>query len=245
MKEYIKLPKTKIIPDSSIEKQQLSDADWINYIFHIILKYNSIDKEKIINLVQEELKKQHSQVEELIKNHIYTWYKKAKKTDKQIAIWRIILNLEPKSNSLKGFYDLKFQHSDWDKYFVFEAKNLGEIKSQSQSASINEYVYNQAKKDGGMYRFFTGKYAFEFNFGGMLGFIVGKNNNLKTKLIDKIENVYKNGLGQLADNKIIINSIAENSNTFETIHKRKNFISKKDEKFHLYHIILDFTNEEK
>ena len=234
MKEYIKLPKTRIIPDSSIEKQRLSDDVWINYIFHIVLKYSSIDKKEISNLIQEELKKGHSQVEELIKNHIYTWYKKARKTDKQIGIWRIILKLEPKSDSLKGYCDLQFLHSDWDKYFVFEAKNLGKIKSMTQSASINEYVYNKAKKDGGMYRFFTKKYACDFDFGGMLGFVVGTvKGEIINNLINKIQDTYKTNLnGKLIDEMFILNSIADNKNTFTTFHSRNG------KKFKLYHILV-------
>jgi len=234
MNGYIKLPKTKIIPDSSIKKQQLSDDVWINYIFYIILKYSSTDKTEILNLIQKELKKEQSRIEEIIKNHIYIWYQKVKKTDKQIGIWRIILKLEPKTDSLKGYYDLQFLHSDWDKYFAFEAKNLGKIKRMTQSASINEYIYNPTKKDGGMYRFFTGKYACDLEFGGMLGFVIGEiKGDIMQEILSRIQDIYStNSNGKLIDDKFILNSISGNKNTLTTIHSRNG------KKFKLYHILV-------
>ena len=151
------------------------------------------------------------------------------------------LNLEAKSECFEGFYDLKFQHSDWDKYFVFEAKNLGKIKSREHSTLLNEYVYikTKDKEDGGMYRFMTKKYACEINFGGMLGFVVGETKgNIIDDLTEKINIVYQNmDKGKLVGEKIILCSIAENKNTFTTIHSR----DKTSEKFCMYHIIMDFT----
>ncbi len=174
MKSYIKLPPLKPLPDSSYRKRKTSDDVWQNYIFHIVLKYyKEINNNDVIQLIQDELLKQNSQIEKVLKEHIYNWYKRTKKTDK-IDIWGIILNLEPSSENFEGLYDLKFQHSDWDKYFVLEAKNLGEIKSTKHSTLLNEYVYSNYKEDGGMHRFMIKKYACEINFGGMLGFIVGK-----------------------------------------------------------------------
>ena len=248
MADYIKLPELKKMPDSSIKKRQLSDNIWINNILHIILKYGKIDKTEIISLIQKELKKGNSQIEELIKNDIYKWYKEEKKSNKQIGILGFILNLEPKSDSLTGFYDFKFQHSEWDKYFVFEAKNLGEIKSRKQSTLINEYVYVKTKdrEDGGMYRYMTSKYACELNFGGMLGFVVGKNQDLINKLTDKIQSVYDNlNIGKLTGEKIVFSSIENNKNTFETTHIRENNLTGAKDIFSLHHIIFDFINDRK
>ena len=239
MKSYIKLPPLKTLPDSSIKKRQISDDVWQSFIFYIVLKYyKEIDNYEVINLIHKELEKHNSQIEKELKEHIYKWYKKKKRTDK-IDIWGIILNLEPSSDNHQGFYDLKFQHSDWDKYFVFEAKNLGEVKSTTHSTLLNEYVYANHKNDGGMYRFMTKKYACEINFGGMLGFVVGIiKGDVIEDLTNKIQSVYSdNKNGKLIDEKIKLNSIADNKNTFTTFHSRNG------EKFSLYHILMDFTKE--
>ncbi len=239
MKSYIKLPPLKPLSDSSIAKQQLSDDVWQNYIFFIVLKYyKEINNNEVVNLIQDELLKQNSQIEKILKEHIYKWYKRIKRTDK-IDIWGIILNLEPSSENFEGFYDLKFQHSDWNKYFVFEAKNIGEIKSTKHSTMLNEYVYSNHKDDGGMHRFMTKKYACEINFGGMLGFIVGRiNGDIIKDLTTKIQTVYSENMnGKLIDKKIKLNSIAENKNTFTTFHSRNG------KNFSLYHILMDFNKE--
>ncbi len=242
MKPYIKLPKLKPIPDSSFAKRNLSDNVWINYVFHIILKYyKEIEHNEIISVVKQELEKQNSQIEKALKEHLYKWYKRTIRTDNRVDIWGIILNLEPSSENLEGFYDLKFQHSDWNKYFVFEAKNLGDIKSRNNSSLVNEYVYVKTKdrEDGGMYRFMIKKYANEVNFGGMLGFVVGKyNGNIISNLTNKIREVYESNVtGELVNNKIIFNSINNNTNTFTSNHLR----NQDSKEFHLYHIIMDFT----
>jgi hypothetical protein len=92
MKSYIKLPLLKPLPDSSIKKRQLSDDIWINYVFHIVLKYyKEINNNEVIGLIQNELSKQNSQIEKELKEHIYKWYKKKRRSDK-IDIWGIILN---------------------------------------------------------------------------------------------------------------------------------------------------------
>jgi len=239
MKSYIKLPPLKPLSDSSITKQQLSDDVWRNYIFYIMLKYyKEINNDEVISLIQNELLKQHSQIEKVLKEHIYNWYKITKRKDK-IDIWGIILNLETSSENFEGFYDLKFQHSDWNKYFVFEAKNLGKIKSTKHSTMLNEYVYSKHKEDGGMHRFMIKKYAYEINFGGMLGFVVGTiEGDIIKDLTNKIQSVYSENInGKLINEKIKLNSIAKNRNTFTSFHSRNG------EKFSLYHILMDFNKE--
>lgn len=240
MKSYIKLPKLKPLPDSSIKKRNLSDDVWLNYVFYIVLLYyKEISNIEVSILINNELEKQYSQIEKVLKEHIYKWYKRKKRTSK-IDIWGVILNLEPSSENFDGFYDLKFQHSDWSKYFIFEAKNLGEVKSRKKSALVNEYVYVQKndKEDGGMHRFMTKKYANEINFGGMLGFVIGESNgDIISDLTRKIRLVYESNInGKLVGDKIILNSIG-NENTFTSIHSRSNDL----DNFYLYHVVMDFT----
>jgi hypothetical protein len=239
MKSYIKLTEIKSLPDSSIQKRQLSDDVWKNYIFFIILKYyKDINKNEVFLLIQKEILTKPHQIEKKLKEHIYDWYKQVNKSDKQIGIWGFILNLESSSEGFEGFYDLKFQHSDWNKYFVFEAKNLGEIKSIKYSTSINEYVCAN-----GMFRFITNKYARDINFGGILGFVVGNTtDDIIKRLTGKIKFIYENSDdGKLTRKEIIFNSIAGNLNTFDTIHLRKNYITQLEEEFCLHHIIMVFT----
>lgn len=238
MKSYIKLPPLKPLSDSSIIKRQLSDNVWISYINHILLRYyKEVDVNEIQAIIKEKISKTQAKIEDKIKEHIYTWQKQ----DKRIGVWGIKLNLEAKSDCFEGFYDLKFQHSDWDKYFVFEAKNLGKIKTTESSTLLNEYVYVNTKdrEDGGMHRFMTKKYACEINFGGMLGFVVGTiKGDVIEDITNKIQSVYsENKNGKLIDEKIILNSIAENKNTFTSFHSRDG------EKFSLYHILMDFNKE--
>lgn len=236
MKPYIKLPPLKPLPDSSIKKRQLLDYIWIDYINNIVLRYyKEVDISEIKTIIETELSKSQAKIEDKIKEHIYTWQKK----DKKSGIWGFKLNLEAKSHCFEGFYDLKFEHSDWDKYLVLEAKNLGKIKTTESSTLINEYVYvnKKDKEDGGMHRFMIKKYACEINFGGMLGFIVGKTKgDIIEGLTKKIQTVYsKNINGNLIDENIKLNSIAGNKNTFTSFHSRNG------EKFSLYHILMDFT----
>jgi hypothetical protein len=245
MKPYIKLPKFKRIPDSSIKKRKLTNQIWKEHIFCLLLDYyNNVDKNKIQAIIQEETEKKRSEIEKQIKQDIYKWLIHE---SRRCAIWGIIPNLEPSAvGNLDGFYDLKFQHSDWQrKYFSFEAKNLGKVGSISFNKSISEYVYVKKKNkddDGGMYRYFIGKYACEMNFGGMIGFVIGKAEKTIPKLVDKIYFVYdKDSVGTLIDEKIIDSSIFGNSNTFDSIHQRKNYTTGQKEEFHLHHIIMDFT----
>lgn len=239
MKSYIKLPTLKSLPDSSMKKRHLSDDVWQNYVFYILLKYyKEVSNDDVIILIKNELEKKNSQIEKVLKEHIYEWYKRIRRKDR-IDIWGIILNLEPSSENFKGLYDLKFQHSDWDKYFVFEAKNLGDIKSTKHSTMLNEYVYSDHKNDGGMHRFITKKYACGINFGGMLGFVVGKTKgDVINHITEKIKSVYSDNVnGELINEKIIFNSIDKNVNTFTTVHSRDGV------RFNLYHILMEFDQE--
>jgi len=242
MKSYIKLPKLKKIPDSSIKKRRLTDNDWKIHIFCLLLDYyKCVDNKGIQAIIEEEKEKSRSEVEKRIKEHISKWLKHH---SLKYASWGFILNLESSSEGdMEGYYDLKFQHSDWsNKYFSFEAKNLGKIGSVSFNKSINEYVYVKNKNDGGMYRYFIGKYACDMDFGGMIAFVVGKAENTIPKLVDKIYSVYdKESVGMLTGEKIIDNSISGNSITFDSIHQRKNYTTDQQEEFHLHHIIMDFT----
>lgn len=243
MKHYIKLPAIKPLPDSRIQLRVMSDDFWKQRIFFFLLKYyKEVNQKEIVILIDTENKKNRAKIENAITKHIYWWLKK---DCPLFGYDDFKINREASAEgSLDGFYDLKIQRSEWQKYFCFECKNLGEAKNISAERSINEYVYvrKNGKENGGMYRYFNGKYACDINFGGMIGFVIGEMENPVAVLINKIEAVYNNqSVGKLMGDKIIKNSVFDNANTFDSIHLRQNCETNQDEVFYLHHLIMDFT----
>lgn len=234
-KEYIRLPKTKHLPDNRSELRKLSDEDWKNLIFHHLLRfYKEADLKKIKTQIQDEKKKKRSNIEEVVKKEIKKWLKNDQRFDSQ----DFIINREPSADgNIAGFYDLKFEHSQWKyKYFPFECKNLDRT-----SASINEYVYNRTKNDSGVFRYLIGKYAPELDFGGMIGFILeGTETEIISRIINKIINTFQdNNIGKLAVNGIKKRSIAGNRNIFDSTHLRQQRECSTRQTFILHHIIFD------
>ncbi len=225
--------------DSRIQLRKLDDDDWKQHIFFHILKcYKEIHNNEVIKLIEKEKLKPKANIEEAIKKFIV----KQLKNDKRFDTHGFIVNREPSSEH-GGFYDLKIQHSYWGKYFSFECKNLDSTSKAPTSSSINEYVYNKSKQDGGVYRYMIGKYARDFNFGGMIGFIIkGKTDIIIEEIIKKLRLVFdKNSVGELTDKSIVRNAIENNNNTFNSMHiiAKNNKIKKKI--FTLYHIMMNFS----
>lgn len=223
-REYIILPKTTIMPDSSKRKRALNDDFWIRRIhYHLLKFYKEFDIKELSDLIETEKRKPaRKHIEDLIKDYIKTWFETY---DKKIFREGIVINLEPKVKyNQPGFYDMKFEHSDWVnleteklKYYSLECKNLN-----SSNPCINEYVFNSSKKDGGVYRYFNGKYSQENNYGGMLGFVLeGDITKIKEALIKKIKNPFDNSPeGDLLEDGILLNSIESNDFTFNSTHRR-------------------------
>lgn len=235
-KEYIRIPKTKPLPNEIIQLRKLKDEDWKRFIFqHLLRFYKYADFKQIKARIQDEKKKKRSSIEEVIKKFISRWLR----CDQRFDTNGFIINREPSTDGkIDGYYDLKFEHSYWKrKYFPFECKNL-----DRHQASINEYVYNKSKNDGGVYRYLTGKYASNLAFGGMIGFILeGNENEIILNIINKIIVSFQDRkIEDLATNGITRNSIAGNHNTFDTVHLRQKS-SKKRQVFILHHIIFDMT----
>jgi hypothetical protein len=239
-REYICLPKSSVLPDSSFQKRKLDNFFWVNLVhFHLLKFYKEYeidDLKKLIEIEKKKISRKH--IEDVIKDYIYSWFEKS---NKRIFREGIIINLEPKVKyDQVGFYDIKFQHSDWVdsknesfKYYSVECKNLTLDATKNH---IAEYVFVNHKKDGGVYRYFNGKYAQNQNFGGMLGFILdGEVNTIKEKIIEKLKSPFDiTPQGDLIDNGIILNSIEGNDFTFNSTHKRN------DENFTLHHFLFDF-----
>lgn len=243
-KGYIKLPMLKIMPDSRTELRSLSDEEWKTYVLYYLMKYyKEVDHTKILNLVESEKKKARAEIEYAIKKHIRNWLKRE---CKEFELHEFIINLEPSTEGdINGYYDLKFEHSQWrDRYFSFEAKNLGKSKNITLSRSIEEYIFVKDKNDGGVYRFMNQKYAPYLDFGGMLGFVIDESDtsSIVNLLIDNIESTYNDSfIGSLSGNKITRNSIFNSANTFNSFHTIKDSKTNNTKTFRLYHIIMNFA----
>lgn len=227
-REYIRLPKKSIFPDSSIKKRELNDDFWINLVhYHLIKFYKEYNIKELQGYIESENKKNRSSVEDLITGYIKSWFEQF---NKQIFRQGIVINTEPKVRyNQPGFYDIKFQHSDWVnhktkklKYYPFECKNL-----KDNEVSVKEYVYNPYKKDGGVYRYFNGKYAQEQNFGGMLGYVLkGTSKEIKKRILTKLNEPFDiSPNGNLIKDGIVLNSFEDNEFIFSSTHfrNRKNF----------------------
>ncbi|NLU37614.1 MAG: hypothetical protein GXX78_01830 [Bacteroidales bacterium] len=239
MKNCIRI-ESQQLPKSVPSLRKLDDQTWKNCIFSYLLTYyRDTDSQTIQDIIAIERQRPIAEIEKAIKKHIRRWFDNNEKFQYE----GFILNNESSSEGVKeGYYDLKFEHSYWNNpktYFAFECKNLG------ASRLIDEYVYAESTKkiDGGMYRFFIGKYGITQHFGGMIGFIIEKTNEpIIEKLIEKIISVYvPNSDGELVGGKIARQSIFDNTNTFDSIHARKNISSNINEEFRLHHLIMDFT----
>lgn len=234
-REYVWLPKSPKLPNSSKRKKKLNDEFWISLIhFHLLRFYSEYNLIELRQRIDAELKKtERKEIESLIKDFIWRWFD----GDRSICLQGIITNLESKAMyGVNAFYDIKFQHSDWIdldtgklKYYSVECKNLNSL-----TASINEYVYNSSKKDGGVYRYFNGKYSQNTDFGGMLGFILDGNiEEVKQNIISKLAAPFDiSPEGDLIENGIKLNSIENNTFTFDSVHNRHNNV------FVLNHILF-------
>jgi len=255
MKSYIKIKSLSEIAPGVVELKNLTNAQWKEWILSYILEYfKQVNDENIQRIINEEMNKKRANVEKVIKDNMQEWFDTNRKflwkglqfNDKENQQKKagLITNFEPKSKGKReGYYDVKVQHSEWDEYFPFECKNLGKFKSTKESRLINEYVFIQSKNDGGMHRYFIDKYSANQNFGGMIGFVIAEASDIQTKIVNKIHKTYDdNEVGKLTQEKIVHNSIFENTNTFDSIHTRKNPLTNQDEEFMIHHIIMDFVN---
>jgi poly-D-alanine transfer protein DltD len=200
------------------------------------------DKTVLLTKIVEEQKKKRREVEKIIKEHIEYWLRNNEEFCGHLDIVR-----EPSTiRSIQGYYDIRFSNTYWEKkkYFSFECKCL---EDTNNLFSVKEYVYtrkklkgeNEYEEDGGVYRYLLGnKYTPYQNFGGMIGFLLkGNIKNIISKICDKLRELnFDNEFGMLVEQDIKVNSIENNPNTFDSIHKRK-----AGDNITLHHVIFDFT----
>ncbi len=175
-REYIKIPKSSLFSDSVCELKQMNDEFWKNEIFrHLLLFYKKYDVEQLQYKIEKEKQKNKPQIENCITEYIIQYLEKDMCFNMHFDA--VIENKNNESKK-KGFYDVTIMNTYWVNKdnpkqkvrFHIECKNLD--KSQDL---VNKYVYyNKGHNvfDGGVYRFFNGKYAQQQYFGGMIGFVL-------------------------------------------------------------------------
>ncbi len=235
---YVILPIQKQIPIDFELIKSLDDNFWIEDIFFHILKfYKEYDINDLRNKIEIEKAKPRSNIERLIAKYIRKYL-----NNDSLFLYKKAYGEVTNDEDVVGNYDILISNTLWGKDFHFECKNLNLELPNSNQNLICKYVFYQYKinlkteYDGGVYRFFNGKYAQSRNLGGMLGFVLDENLHLiKDKIIEKLKIPFdKPPQGNLIENGILLNSIEGNDFTFKSIHKRF------DGDFTLHHFLFDF-----
>jgi len=236
-REYIRINKPSPLPNYTSLLRKLDDEFWKSWVFyHLLTFYQNYDSLELKEKIENEKKKQKSDIEDLIALEIRNYFRK----DRIIELqgFKVVGGLN-NDISTKGLYDISFLHSYWNKDFHFECKNL-----DNNNDLLNKYVcYNTYKKaldsgnifDGGVLRYFNGKYSQNYGFGGMIGFVLsGDTLVIKNKIASKLkEKLSTSPEGDLI--KIIDNSINQNDFTFDSHHNRYN------SEFVIHHLLFNFT----
>lgn len=237
-REYIKIKKPSPLPNLTHLLNDLDDDFWKKWIFfHLLSFYKTYDKSSLLSKIVIEKEKQYPRVEREIAKFIRTKLN----NDKAFSANFYAFGENTNDEDIEGNYDITIHNSYWkNKNFHFECKNLN-----STNDLISKYVYYNTYKidkdqnhiyDGGVFRYFNGKYAQNLSFGGMIGFILeGDMLEIKKQIILKLDGKFKTtpegDLKTIEDN-----SIENNIFTFDSNHNRF------QNEFNLHHVLLDFSN---
>lgn len=240
-RDYVKTGKLISLPDSSIEKRKMNNDTWKSQVFfHLLNFYQSCNLEKIREVIDNEKNKPQARIEDEIASFI----RKSLKGDRKFGLHGfLIAGGVNNDEAVKGLYDISILHSDWRDAegapveFHFECKNVN-----ASSDLVRKYVYyNTYEKDinsknifdGGVYRYFNGKYSQNQDFGGMIGFVLGGDVlSIKKDIITKLNEKFNTTPdGDLL--KVIDNSIEQNNFTFDSYHARF------DSEFIIHHLLLE------
>ena len=219
-KEYIKIRNEK--PTTPFSKNRdvlktMNEEFWKSWIFYYLLYfYENFDKIKLKQKIEIE---NITRVEKAISDSLSKYLKNNTEFDRDIGFK---INREVQSESDKeSYYDIKIEHSCWEKMFCFECKNLdGKLRLNK------EYINN------GVYRYFNGKYAPNQNFGGMIGYVLnGDCMTIKEKIQEKLRKKFDTSpdgdlkrMEKLDDNPFAFNS----------------FHSRFGSEFVIHHLLFDF-----
>lgn len=230
-REYIKIPKSNPLPNYVPELKKLEDEVWKNNIFHHLLYfYKNYDYQNLNNKIEQERKNESPRIEREIAKFI----RLSLNGNKKFGYHFRASGEETNDEDVEGNYDITIHSTNWkNSNFYFECKNLN-----TRQDLVNKYVsYNKGHSvyDGGVYRYFNGKYAQNHNFGGMIGFVLeGELLNLKKRIIEKLKEPFDiTPEGDLLD--VTNSSIENNDFTFDSLHKRKG------DEFLIHHLLFDFV----
>lgn len=242
-RDYVKTGKLISLPDSSIEKRKMNNDTWKGQVFfHFLNFYKSCNLGKIREIIEDEKNKPQARIED----EIALFIRNSLKHDRKFGLHGFsIAGGVNNDEAIKGLYDISIFHSDWRNAegfpveFHFECKNL-----DNSSDLVRKYIFHNTYKkdvnnenifDGGVYRYFIGKYAQQLNFGGMIGFILeGDVLKIKKDIINKLTEKFNTTPdGDLL--RVIDNSIENNNFTFDSHHLRF------DSEFVLHHLLLNFS----
>lgn len=230
-REYIRIKKPAPLPFDTRQLKTLDDMFWKNWVFYYLLEfYQNYDEAELKSIIEVEKKKQYPRTEREIAKYIRLQLK----ANREFGLNFTVKGEETNDEDVEGNYDITIHNTYWkNKDFYFECKNL-----DNKQSLVNKYVcYNQghSKFDGGVYRYFNGKYAQNLDFGGMIGFILeGNVLSIKDKIKKKLE--IKFDISPEGDLIEINDASIEGCDfTFDSKHKRFN------KGFLLHHLLFDFT----
>lgn len=231
-REYIKVKRpTSPFPSDNNLLRDLDNEFWKEWIFfHLLSFYEKCNRIEITQLIEDEKAKTNPRVERTIARYIRKWLN----NNHSFSFHFKAFGENTNDEEIEGYYDITIHNTYWQNGdFHFECKNLN--KKQDL---INKYVFYDTYKDippiydGGVYRYFNGKYSQNQFFGGMLGFILeGDIQTIKAKIINKMSTCFDvSPEGDLLS--IEDNTIFENNFTFNSTHKRNN------QEFLIHHILF-------
>ncbi|WP_433777817.1 hypothetical protein [Flavobacterium anhuiense] len=230
-REYIRIKKPAPLPFDTRQLKILDDEFWKKWVFYYLLDfYKNYDSAELRSKIEEEKKKQYPRTEREIAKFI----RLKLKANREFGLNFSVKGEETNDENVEGNYDITIHNTYWkNQDFYFECKNL-----DGGQDLVNKYVcYHKGKNvyDGGVLRYFNGKYAQNSTFGGMIGFILdGDSNNIKTEILKKLNEKFQiSPEGDLISTKD--NSIKENPFTFDSLHSRQNT------EFTIHHLLFDFT----
>lgn len=236
-REYIRVKKPDSLPLNTCQLRVLDDEFWKKWVFYFLLdfykNYNSIELKAEI---EEEREKQYPRIE----RQIAKFLRLKLKENREFGMHFSVKGEETNDEDVEGNYDITIHNTYWkSRDFYFECKNLDGSKDlTSKYVCCNTYRKNSDGEyifDGGVLRYFNGKYAQNLNFGGMIGFLLSGNDiKIKNDLMKKLaENLHTTPEGDLIEIKD--NSIEGNTFTFDSLHSRKNT------EFTIHHLLFDLT----
>ncbi len=234
-REYIRINKPAPLPFDTRQLKTLDDEFWKKWVFYYLLDfYKNYDSVELKSKIEEEKKKQYPRTE----REIAKFVRLKLKANREFGFNFSVKGEETNDEDVEGNYDITIHNTYWkNQDFYFECKNLDGSKDL-----VDKYVcYNTYKKDannenifdGGVLRYFNGKYAQNLTFGGMIGFIIdGDSNNIKTAILKKLSDKFLiSPEGDLISTKD--KSIEENPFTFDSLHLRLNT------EFTIHHLLFD------